>query len=166
MIEWSSAPDRRTFFFGSSTFSSSLYHVVFACCRRPQPVPKTPDCRPCITRIRKMRIKWSCASARTHSMERALRSFSWRPTCRPPTTNTYPVRMEIGLQVRLASECHIFSGSSSVVSFMHAHQKAAHKRGIFLDILSRVCEHLLEYPMVLLAGDLNQTAFLLLKGAV
>ena len=68
--------------------------------------------------------------------------------------------MEIGLQVRLASECHIFSGSFSVVSFMHAHQKAAHKRGIFLDILSRVCEPLLEYPMVLLAGDLNQTAFL------
>ena len=30
----------------------------------------------------------------------------------------------------------------------------------FLDILSRLCGHLLEYPVVVLAGDLNQTALL------
>ena len=50
-----------------------------------------------------------------------------------PSSNNdhiYPVRMEIGLQVGLASVCQMFSGSSSVVSFMHAHQKAAHRRGI------------------------------------
>ena len=68
--------------------------------------------------------------------------------------------MVIGLLVRLASVCQIFSGGSSVVSLLHDHQKAAHMRGIFLDMLSRVCGHLLEYPMVVLAGDLNQTAFL------
>ena len=94
-------------------------------------------------------------------MERALQFFSLRPTCRPPNMTTYLVRMEIGLQVRLASVCQMFSGSSSEVSFVHAHQKATHKRGIFLDMLSRVCGHLLEYPMVVLAKNLNQTAFLL-----
>ena len=145
VIEWNPALDRRNccriinFFFGSVS-------CYVACCRRPRPVPTTPDCRPSITHVRKMRIKWSCASARTLSMERALRSFSWRPTCRPPRMTTHSVRMDIGLQVRFASVCQIFSGSSSVVSFMHAHPEAVHKRGIFLDMLRRVCGHLFEYP--------------------
>ena len=90
-----------------------------------------PHCRPSVTRTRKMRLKWSCASARTLSMERALQSFSRHPTCRPPTMTTHSVGMERGLQARLASVCHTFSGSSSVVFFLRAHQKAAHKRGIF-----------------------------------
>ena len=160
VIEWNSVVDRRNcswimnFFFGSVS-------CYFACCRRPRPVPTTPDCRPSITHVRKMRIKWSCASARTLSMERALRSFSWRPTCRPPRMTPLSVRMDIGLQVRFASVRQIFSGSSSVVSCMHAHPEEAHKaRHLFGHVAVAVCGHLLQYPMVVLAGDSNRTAFL------
>ena len=41
------------------------------------------------------------------------------------TMTTHSVRMERGLQARLASVCQILSGSSSVVSLLHAHQNAA-----------------------------------------
>ena len=37
---------------------------------------------------------------------------------------------------------------------------SAQARHLFLDMLSRLCGHFLGYPVVVLVGDLNQTAFL------